>query len=265
MKTTKVFLFILIPWILSACGAAKAGSATPPVSAPVVADKTIIAEGRLEPVHYAEVALNTGGVINEVLVKEGDQVKKGAVLIRLGGETDKTYAGAQLELVTAHQAYDNLLNSSGTEAAQAVIDLKDAQEAYEEAVDYLTYLQDSKKVPQTETRQATRRVCHMVPVTETRTVCEDRGCWQVERQPYTVGCGECARTCYRTCTTWVPNVVTREVQCTVMRPQVEEVPGHVLDAVGARQDAPDHLGLLCGDWHGGLFYYRKKMGVSIPV
>ena len=152
MKTTKVFLFILIPLILSACGAAKAGSATPQVSPPVVADKTIIAEGRLEPVHYAEVALNTGGVINEVLVKEGDQVKKGAVLIRLGGETDKTYAGAQLELVTAQQAYDNLLNSSGTEAAQAVIDLKDAQEAYDKAEGYLKYLQESKRIPQTETR-----------------------------------------------------------------------------------------------------------------
>jgi HlyD family secretion protein len=152
MKTTKVFLFILIALLLSACGAAKAGNATPQVSTPVVADKTIIAEGRLEPVHYAEVAWDTGDVINEVLVKEGDQVKKGAVLIRLGGETDKTYAAAQLELVTAQQAYDNLLNSSGTEAAQAVIDLKDAQEAYDKAEDYLKYLQESKRIPQTETR-----------------------------------------------------------------------------------------------------------------
>ena len=152
MKTTKVFVLILIALLLSACGAAKAGTATPQVSAPVVADKTIIAEGRLEPVHYAEVAFNAGGVISDVLVKEGDQVEKGQVLIRLGGETDKTYAAAQLELVTAQQAYDNLLHSSGTEAAQAVIDLKEAQEAYDKAENYLKYLQESKRIPQTETR-----------------------------------------------------------------------------------------------------------------
>ena len=58
-----------------------------------------------------------------------------------------TYTAAQLELVTAQQAYDDLLNSSGTEAAQAVIDLKEAQEAYDKADDYLTYLRNSKKVP----------------------------------------------------------------------------------------------------------------------
>lgn len=152
MKTNRLFLFLLIALLLSACGAAKPETPTPQVSSPVIADKTIIAEGRLEPVNFAEVAFNTGGVISEVLVKEGDRVKKGQVLIRLGGETDKTYAAAQLELVTAQQAYDNLLNSSGTEAAQAVIDLKAAQQAHEKASDYLTYLQESKRVPQTETR-----------------------------------------------------------------------------------------------------------------
>src|SRR5512139_943311 len=153
MKTSMVFVVILTTLLLAACGAGNAAQATPAATqAPVVADSTIVAEGRVEPVNYAEIAYNSGGVISDVLVKEGDQVKKGDVLVRLGNETDKSYAAAQLELVTAQQAYDDLLNSSGTEAAQAVIDLKEAQEEYKKADDYLVFLQTSKKVPQTQTK-----------------------------------------------------------------------------------------------------------------
>jgi multidrug resistance efflux pump len=154
MKPVKLFTFVLLALVLTACGAGKASQATPAATqAPVVADSTIVAEGRVEPVNYAAVAYNSGGVISDVLVKEGDQVKKGDVLVRLGNESDKTYTAAQLELVTAQQAYDDLLNSSGTEAAQAVIDLKDAQEEYDKADDYLYFLQNSKKVPQTESKR----------------------------------------------------------------------------------------------------------------
>ena len=153
MKTSMVFILILTTLLLSACGAANAAQATPAVTQPpVIADSTIVAEGRVEPINYAAVAYNSSGVISDVLVKEGDQVKKSDVLVRLGNETDTTYTAAQLELVSAQQAYDDLLNSSGTEAAQAVIDLKDAQEEYKKADDYLTFLLTSKKVPQTQTK-----------------------------------------------------------------------------------------------------------------
>jgi multidrug resistance efflux pump len=47
---------------------------------------------------------------------------------------------------------NDLTNAAGTDLAQAIIDLKDAQEAYDKADDYLIYLQNSQKVPQTETR-----------------------------------------------------------------------------------------------------------------
>lgn len=149
----KFFVVVLgLSLFIAACSTGNAVTATPEVIPTVIADSTIIAEGRLEPVSYAKLAYNAGGIISEVVVVEGQQVKRGEVLIQLGGETDKTYAAARLELVTAQQAYDDLLNSSGTEAAQAVIDLKDAREAYEKADNYLGYLQDSKKIPQTETR-----------------------------------------------------------------------------------------------------------------
>jgi multidrug resistance efflux pump len=153
MKLVKLLTFVFLALALTACGAGKAAQATPAATqAPVVADSTIVAEGRVEPVNYTDVAYNGSGVISDVLVKEGDQVKKGDVLVRLGNESDKTYTAAQLELVTAQQAYDDLLNSSGTDAAQAVIDLKDAKEEYDKADDYLKFLLNSKKVPQTQTK-----------------------------------------------------------------------------------------------------------------
>jgi multidrug resistance efflux pump len=87
-----------------------------------------------------------------VLVKEGEPVKKGQPLIRLGDASDTNYASAQLELVSARQAMSDLTNAAGTDLAQAIIDLKDAREAYEKADNYLIYLQNSQKIPQTETR-----------------------------------------------------------------------------------------------------------------
>jgi multidrug resistance efflux pump len=153
MKPRVFFILVILSMLFTACSSAgNAGEATPEVIPTVIADNTIIAEGRVEPVHYAAIAFNAGGRISEVLVKEGQSVRKGDPLIRLGDESDTNYAAAQLELVTAEQALNDLISSSGMDLAQAVIDLKEAQEAFKKADDYLSYLQGSQKVPQTETR-----------------------------------------------------------------------------------------------------------------
>ena len=152
MNTKTLLLFILASLLFTACSSSGV-PATEATSIPTVqADNTIIAEGRIEPIHYAEIAFTASGVVSEVLVEEGQAVKKGEPLIRLGNESDTNYAAAQLELASAQQALNDLLNTSGADLAQVVIDLKEAQEAYDKADDYLRYLQNSKKVPQTETR-----------------------------------------------------------------------------------------------------------------
>jgi multidrug resistance efflux pump len=141
-----------ISLLFTACSPAGNPAAATPEAIPVVkADTAIIAEGRVEPLRDAQIAFNTSGVISEVLVQAAQSVKKGQPLIRLGDESDTNFANAQLELVRAQKDLNDLLNSSGTELAQAVIDLKDAQEKYDKANDYLQYLQTSKKVPQAET------------------------------------------------------------------------------------------------------------------
>jgi multidrug resistance efflux pump len=154
MKNYKfLVMLIVISMLAAACSAAGAQQAATPEAIPtVIADSSIIAEGRLEPIQYGELAFTASGVVSEVLVREGQTVKKGDTLIRLGDASDTNYAAAQLEMVSAQQAITDLSNSAGTDLAQAVIDLKDAQEKFAKAENYLKYLQNSTKVPQTEAR-----------------------------------------------------------------------------------------------------------------
>lgn len=144
---------IILALTVAACGTAPTATTEATPIPTVIADDTIIAEGRVEPIQYAEIAFNASGAVSEVLVKEGQAVKKGEPLIHLGDESDTNYAAAQLELVTAQQAWDDLVNSRGADFAQAVIDLKDAKEASDRAYQYLVYLQNDKRIPQTESRR----------------------------------------------------------------------------------------------------------------
>lgn len=154
MKQKLLITLMGLSLLFTACSTpSSAATATPEAISTVIADSTIIAEGRLEPIRYAEIAFNASGVVSEVLVEEGQTVKKGEPLIRLGDESDTNYAAAQLELVSAQKALNDLQLTAGTDLAQAVIDLKDAQEEYNDAVDYLDYLQDDNKIPQTQTKR----------------------------------------------------------------------------------------------------------------
>ncbi|HJS20259.1 MAG TPA: HlyD family efflux transporter periplasmic adaptor subunit [Anaerolineales bacterium] len=152
MKQLFVAALIGLSLLVTACSGGNPASATPEVIPTVIADSTIIAEGRIEPVYFANLAFTSSGVVSDVPVEEGQAVKKGDILIQLGDESDAMYADAQLELATAQQALNDLLNSGNTDLAQAVIDLRETQEVHQKAADYLEFLQNSRKVPQTETR-----------------------------------------------------------------------------------------------------------------
>jgi HlyD family secretion protein len=114
--------------------------------------ESIEASGSLEAEPFAALNWKTGGVVEEVNVKPGDFVKAGDILLSLKpSSTSASIAAAQADLVTARQNLEDLLNSD-TDLAQAIIDLKEAQEEYDDAARYLKYLQNDKKIPQTETR-----------------------------------------------------------------------------------------------------------------
>lgn len=149
MKTKLMSLIIFTSLLFVACSPSGAQPTEIAVIPPVSADASIIAEGRVEPVHFAKIAFTASGVISEVLVQEGESVTKGQPMIRLGDASDTNYAAAQLELVSAQQALDDLLRSRDKDLAQAAIDLEEAQEAYKKAEHYLKYLKFDEYVPQT--------------------------------------------------------------------------------------------------------------------
>jgi HlyD family secretion protein len=149
MKNKILVMFAVLSLVFTACSTSgTAPTATPEAIPTVVADDTVIAEGRVEPVQYAEIAFTTSGLVGEVMVKEGQSVKAGEPLIRLGNEMDTQYAAAKLELANAQKAMDDLVNSRGADFAQAVIDLRDAQDKNTKAENYLHFLKTSDSVPQ---------------------------------------------------------------------------------------------------------------------
>ncbi len=110
MKTTQTLIvFVLLSILLAGCGqiAPTAEAEATPIPT-VLADPTIISEGRLEPVRFSEIALNASGLVSEVLVSEGDAVEAGEVIARLESPEARTLEDAQADatqqLTAAYQA-----------------------------------------------------------------------------------------------------------------------------------------------------------------
>ena len=150
MKKSMLVIIAVLGILITACsGSVNTPAATQEVIPTVIADSTIIAEGRVEPIQFAEIAFSASGVVGKVLVKEGEVVRSGQPLIQLGDEADPNLADAMLELANAQKALDDLVNSRDKDLAQSQIDLDEAQEAYDKADEYLKYLKTSDSVPQT--------------------------------------------------------------------------------------------------------------------
>ncbi len=107
MKKFTLFTLFSISLLVAACGSAPTSTEATPIPT-VVADNTIITEGRLEPIHYAELALNASGLVSEVFFSEGDSVAAGDVIARLEANEAQTLESAQAnaakELTEAYQA-----------------------------------------------------------------------------------------------------------------------------------------------------------------
>jgi multidrug resistance efflux pump len=128
MKTKVLIALALLSLLFTACSAGGAATNAPTAVPTVLADTRVMAEGRLEPVHYAEIAFNAGGVVSEILVKEGQEVKKGQPLLRLGNSESARAAVAQAQeaLIAAERAF-------GSAQADALKNLGDAYEAVRKA------------------------------------------------------------------------------------------------------------------------------------
>jgi multidrug resistance efflux pump len=136
MKKLSLVLMILIlaSVILTACS-----SSTPE---PVVVETsarsgTIIAEGRLVPLHSMDQSFSIPGQVAEVLVQDGEVVQSGQVLARLESspEAQVALARAQQEVLAAQQALDGLQSAAQVSLTQARLDVITAQEQVDAAQD----------------------------------------------------------------------------------------------------------------------------------
>jgi len=113
---------------------------------------TIGATGTVRAMQSAVLIWQAAGTVDTVNVKVGDNIPSDFVMAYLAKTSlPQSVIMAEADLADAQKSLDELTNSDTTRA-QAVIDLKNAQEVYDKAANYLHYLQNSKKVPQSETR-----------------------------------------------------------------------------------------------------------------
>ena len=121
-------LVVLAGLLLDACGTGSEQTAESTPVPTIVADNMIVAEGRLEPVHYVDIAFNASGTVSEVLIAEGEQVTQGQVLARLENSEAK-----QAEVANAEEAFLKAQQAFDSSEAAALGKLADAHEAVRKA------------------------------------------------------------------------------------------------------------------------------------
>jgi HlyD family secretion protein len=113
---------------------------------------TIGATGTVRAKQTAVLIWQAAGTVDTVNVKVGDNIPENFVMAFLEkASLPQSVIAAEADLADAQQALDELL-SSDKALAEAVIALRDAQEAYVKADNYLHYLQNSRRIPQTSVR-----------------------------------------------------------------------------------------------------------------
>ncbi len=151
-----LMIIVALSLLLAACSPAAATPTAAPMPT-VKADDIVVAEGRVEPVRFTELALSANGLVSEVLVKEGDAVKPGDVIARLENSQAKTLKSAQADALQAVTAgykavrdaqydldeFDAPSDFSGMTPRQAVTSMTDKLNAARDAFEPYKWMSDS--------------------------------------------------------------------------------------------------------------------------
>ena len=118
---------------------------------PVLSEGYITTEGRIVPVRYASLSFSISGAIAEVLVEEGDSIAAGEMIARLEGKErlEAAIVAAELEVLSAEQALEDLYDNAALRKAGAQLELADAEQAVDQAQERLDS-KDFKKGSQDE-------------------------------------------------------------------------------------------------------------------
>ena len=130
-------LTFLLAASLAGCSLVKSSTPTPAEAAMVVEDSsTVSVTGVVVPKTYASLGMAAQGIVENVLVSEGQTVSEGQELVSLSNraQAEATQASAQLELESAQQAYDDFNRNADINHAadwQAYIDAQNERIAAE--------------------------------------------------------------------------------------------------------------------------------------
>ncbi len=123
--TLNLLIMLLVSLLMAACSTQTAA----PTPIPGVNAEAVVAEGHITPNQDLKLSFVARAKIADVLVSEGELVKKGTVLVRQGNseQAQAVLASANLELSSAQQAYDNFIRTAGLSSADAFSAYQKAQ------------------------------------------------------------------------------------------------------------------------------------------
>jgi len=126
---------LLVGWV---------GGSIPTLAGAQPAD--LLVKGRLEPRRYVELSVSMPARVEQVMVAEGDRLVAGDVLARLDGYEARSaeVSAAELELVLAQQALDDLQRTADLRMAETTLALRQAEKDRAFAADRLASLQRPK-------------------------------------------------------------------------------------------------------------------------
>lgn len=135
-----IFIALLLAgWTLTSASASRENARADNNEGKVISlevAETIETSGSLAAQPFAALTWKTSGVVAKVNVKPGDTVKADDILLTLQpSSTSASIVSAQADLVSAQKNLEDLLHSD-TDLARAVIALREAQEAYDEAAEW---------------------------------------------------------------------------------------------------------------------------------
>ena len=137
MKKQAYLLLALAIIMFFTAGCGQQTEATPTVDPALLEDfsPVVSATGVVVPAQWATLSLSSAGVVDEFLVAEGDTVEQDQLLLVLGGNeaAQAAVAGAQLEMLSATKAYDDLFANHEVIRAQAELELAQAKIALDDA------------------------------------------------------------------------------------------------------------------------------------
>ena len=133
-----VLMILVVAAFLAGCASeTPAEDVTPEAELLLNVSPIVSVTGVVVPEQWATLSIANNGVIEGLCVDEGDSVKAGEVLLRLDGQERLQAArdGAELELLTAQRALDDLTENWPLIKAQAELGLAQAEIALEDALD----------------------------------------------------------------------------------------------------------------------------------